>query len=182
MSVTLDNVEYLYRSYYDKLKFFFLKSGITTETAEELCQETFIKVYNHREKFDATKGSESTWIYSIARNELIDFYRRSQKDKNVVEFSSWENLVSSFESSTYKLEEQKILMEKLKKSISILKEPERSIVILHCIHGKSIAETSERTGVAQRTVSRRLVSALTLLREELKSSGIDKTWLEGVKE
>ncbi|MBM9499082.1 sigma-70 family RNA polymerase sigma factor [Leptospira sp. 201903071] len=182
MSVSLDNVEYLYKSYYNKLKFFFLKSGVTTETAEELCQETFIKVYNHREKFDPTKGSENTWVYAIARNELTDYFRKNNKEKNSVEFSSWETLISSYESSAYKREEERILLEKLTQSIHMLKEPEKSIVVLHCIHGKSIAETSFQTGIAQRTVSRRLVSALTLLKEELRSLGIDKTWLEGVQE
>ncbi|TGL82096.1 RNA polymerase sigma factor [Leptospira yasudae] len=182
MSIKLDNVEYLYKSYYNKLKFFFLKSGITNETAEELCQETFMKVYNHRERFDSSKGSESTWVYSIARNELIDYFRKSRKEKNLVDFSSWENLVSSYETSAYKLEEEKVLLEKLSKSIHLLKEPEKSIVILHCIHGKSIAETSSHTGIAQRTISRRLVSALKLLREELQTSGIDESWLQGGKE
>ncbi|WP_156781768.1 RNA polymerase sigma factor [Leptospira tipperaryensis] len=181
MSESLNNVEYLYKSYYNKLKFFFLKSGITTETAEELCQETFIKVYNNREKFDPNKGSENTWVYAIARNELTDLFRRNNKEKNIIEYSSWENLVSSYDSSTYKREEERILMEKLTKSIHLLKEPEKSIVILHCIHGKSIAETSLQTGIAQRTVSRRLVSALSLLKEELKSLGIDKSWLEGAQ-
>ncbi|MDV6237287.1 sigma-70 family RNA polymerase sigma factor [Leptospira ellisii] len=181
MSDTLDNVERLYKSYYDKLKFFFLKSGITNESAEELCQETFIKIYNNHKKYDPAKGSENTWVYAIAKNELIDFYRRNKNEKAVTDWEKWENLTFSSGSSQNNAEE-KLLMEKLNKSIHQLKEPEKSIVVLHCIHGKSIAETSERTGIAQRTVSRRLVSAFKLLKEELRISGIDKSWLQGAQE
>ncbi|XDD51089.1 RNA polymerase sigma factor [Leptospira sp. WS92.C1] len=181
MTLNLNNVEYLYKSYYNKLKFFFLKSGITMDVAEELCQETFIKVYNNRDKYDSVKGSENSWVYAIARNELTDFFRKNAKNVNSIEIGSWDTLTSSYDASITRQEEERILLEKLNKSIHLLKEPEKSIVVLHCIRGKSIAETSLQTGIAQRTISRRLVSALTLLREELKSLGVDKTWLEGVK-
>ncbi|TGK34452.1 sigma-70 family RNA polymerase sigma factor [Leptospira gomenensis] len=181
MSDTLEEVERLYKSYYNKLKFFFLKSGLTNESAEELCQETFIKIYKHHQKYDPNKGSENTWVYAIAKNELIDFYRRNKNEKTIIDWEKWENLTFSSGSSQNDAEE-KMLMEQLNKSIHQLKEPEKSIVVLHCIHGKSIAETSEQTGIAQRTVSRRLVSAFKLLKDELKMSGIDGSWLQGVQE
>ena len=43
-----------------------------TEAAEEVLQDTVMKIWNNAEKFDAGKGNLLTWIINIARNAAID--------------------------------------------------------------------------------------------------------------
>jgi RNA polymerase sigma-70 factor, ECF subfamily len=44
------------------------------EQAEDLVQEVYIRVINSYNRFEG-KSSEKTWLFSIARNVAIDFYR-----------------------------------------------------------------------------------------------------------
>jgi hypothetical protein len=46
------------------------------EEAEDLTQEVFIKVFQTLQTFDAAQGSFSTWLHRVARNHLVDHYRK----------------------------------------------------------------------------------------------------------
>jgi RNA polymerase sigma-70 factor (ECF subfamily) len=181
MSSNLGNAEYIYLNYYNRLKYFFQKSGLSPETAEELSQDTIVKVYSNHDKYHEDKGEEHTWIYAIARNELIDYYRKSHKEKILLDHQLSERAFNP-NSKGLNEEDKEETLDALRTAIDMLKEPEKSIVLLHCIHGKTIAETSKYTGIAQRTISRRLVSALILLKEDLKSKGINNNSLAGLTE
>lgn len=56
------------------------------QTAEDIVQETWIKVWKHRHSFDQKK-SFKTWIFTIAKNTAFDFLKK----KKSIPFSSFEN-------------------------------------------------------------------------------------------
>ncbi|MDZ4725276.1 MAG: sigma-70 family RNA polymerase sigma factor [Leptospira sp.] len=181
MNSSLGNAEYIYINYYNRLKYFFQKSGISPETAEELSQDTIVKVYSNHDKYQETLGKESSWIYAIARNEMINYFRKTKKEELYIDNQANELIFNSY--SKVLLEEDKDeTLNALRTAIKELKEPEKSIILLHCIQGKTIAETAKYTGISQRTISRRLVSALILLKDDLKSKGINKEILAGLTE
>ncbi len=49
--------------------------------AEDLTQDIFIKVYGNLASFDLTRGSFQTWITTLARNLLVDHFRRSKQQR-----------------------------------------------------------------------------------------------------
>ncbi len=49
--------------------------------AEDLTQEVFIKVYKNLSSFDLEKGSFQTWMTTLARNLLVDHFRRTRLDR-----------------------------------------------------------------------------------------------------
>jgi RNA polymerase sigma factor (sigma-70 family) len=49
--------------------------------AEDLTQDVFIKVYGNLRSFDGAKGSFQTWITTLARNLLVDHFRRSRQQR-----------------------------------------------------------------------------------------------------
>ena len=59
----------------------FLMSGanLSAENAEELVQETMIKVWRRSPTFSPAHASASTWIYTIARNTRIDWFRKQSR-------------------------------------------------------------------------------------------------------
>lgn len=71
--------EYLFDRYRDAIHRLFLQRTGSAEDADDLLQETFIKVYInlHRYNRSYTFGQ---WVYTIARNTFIDFVRRRQED------------------------------------------------------------------------------------------------------
>ena len=55
--------------------------------AEDLVQETFLRVWNRVHGFDAQKGSIGPWLMAVARNQAIDYLRSaSGRERNAVEF------------------------------------------------------------------------------------------------
>ena len=48
-----------------------------TATAEDLAQETFLRVWNRAETFDGTRWQLSSWILVVAKNSAIDYLRSS---------------------------------------------------------------------------------------------------------
>lgn len=56
----------------------FLAYSVKRETAEDLTSTTFERVLRAWDSFDPERGSERTWVLSIARNALTDHFRRQQ--------------------------------------------------------------------------------------------------------
>jgi RNA polymerase sigma-70 factor, ECF subfamily len=55
-------------------------TGSATD-AEDLTQDVFLKVYRNLASFDVDKGSFQTWIATLARNLLVDHFRRTRMDR-----------------------------------------------------------------------------------------------------
>ena len=55
-------------------------TGSATD-AEDLTQEVFLKLYRNLESFDAAKGGFQTWLTTLARNLLVDHFRRTRMDR-----------------------------------------------------------------------------------------------------
>lgn len=73
--------EWLYHRYIDQI-FGFIKRRVDSyEVAEDLVSSVFLKVFASRTRF--TKGSFKAWVYRIANNTLIDFYRTQ---KNTISY------------------------------------------------------------------------------------------------
>ena len=74
--------EYLFNRYRDAIHRLFVQRLGGSNDADDLLQETFIKVYInlHRDSRDYTFGQ---WVYTIARNTFIDFIRRRQDDLSI---------------------------------------------------------------------------------------------------
>ncbi len=68
----------LYDRYLDKIYRFIYYKTFNKETAEDLTSEVFHKALFKITSFDLDKGSFSTWLYQIARNRVIDYYRTAK--------------------------------------------------------------------------------------------------------
>lgn len=69
----------LYERYVDKIySFYFHRTNNNQSTAEDLTSQTFEKVLKNISKYNPDKSNFSTWLYSIAQNNLTDFYRKQQ--------------------------------------------------------------------------------------------------------
>jgi RNA polymerase sigma-70 factor (ECF subfamily) len=51
------------------------------DNAEDLTQDVFIKVYRTLPTYDVEKGAFTTWLTTLARNLLVDHFRRSKQDR-----------------------------------------------------------------------------------------------------
>lgn len=53
----------------------------STNDAEDLTQDVFLKVYGNLAAFDLTRGSFQTWITTLTRNLLVDHFRRTKQQR-----------------------------------------------------------------------------------------------------
>ncbi|MEJ8545013.1 RNA polymerase sigma factor [Brevibacillus borstelensis] len=76
----------LVSKYYKEMYAFIYKQTLDGELSLDLTQEIFISVLKSIKNYDSEKASFRTWLYKLASNRLIDFYRsRSYKDAKLVQ-------------------------------------------------------------------------------------------------
>ncbi len=76
-----ENFVQIYEKYVKKIfDFIFFKVG-NKQDAEDLTSDTFLKTFDKIKTFDNKKNIQfSSWLYSIARNTTIDFFRQNRTD------------------------------------------------------------------------------------------------------
>ncbi|MBO9648862.1 MAG: sigma-70 family RNA polymerase sigma factor [Variovorax sp.] len=72
----------LFKHFAPKIKAYLIRCGTGDPLAEELAQETMINVWRKAASFDPERAGLSTWIFTIARNARVDYFRR--QDHRVV--------------------------------------------------------------------------------------------------
>ena len=73
-----------------KLKAYFIQNGLSADISEELTQEVMSIIWSKSDRYDPSKSAVTTWVYTIARNKKVDFFRKSAKinvnDDDIREF------------------------------------------------------------------------------------------------
>ena len=133
--------------------------------AEDLVQETFLRVWNRVHGFDAQKGSLGPWLLAVARNRAIDYLRTAGgRDRQLREFEEPEP-------ARYCDMEKDILSSdnarRVKSAVEKLSPQQRQVIELAYFEGLSQAEMAERMGQPLGTVKTWVRAALKNLREEL---------------
>ena len=128
-----------------------------SDDTEDLTQETFLKAWKNIKKFKKDKNFK-TWIFTIAHNTVIDYFRK----KKSIPFSNFDVLndnEESFESnlvgdelSPEELFEKKEEESVLKSALESLSLDERTIIVLHHTDGLTFDEISEVVGKPMNTV------------------------------
>ncbi|MDR3674094.1 MAG: RNA polymerase sigma factor [Acidobacteriota bacterium] len=129
------------------------------EEAEDLTQEVFIKIFQTLQSFDAAQGSFSTWLHRVARNHLVDHYRRTKKDRVTGSIEDdLETIVEkpSTETSPAGHVEARELKEHLQRGLDRLSPDLREAVVLRDLHDLDYVEISQVLGVPQGTVKSRI--------------------------
>lgn len=73
----------LYDKYIEKIYSFVFFRVNHKESTQDIVSDVFFKALNKINRFDMNKASFSTWLYSIARNSVIDYYRGKKSDISI---------------------------------------------------------------------------------------------------
>ncbi len=153
----------LVERYQTRLLNFIYRTIGDRDRAEDLVQETFIRVYRHLHRFDQTKKF-STWIYTIASN-LAKNELRNRSRNPLVLFQTikknWEadHRPLQWEDPAYRPDDlfrKRHLRDLVEKAVAELPEHHRAVFVLREMEGKTYEEISEITGVNLGTVKSRL--------------------------
>lgn len=158
------DIEDIYEQHADNVYHYILFLVRNKEIAEDLTQETFIRVFQNYGKFNHM-AKLNTWILQIAKNITYDYFR-AQKWRSFTQYFPWQQSEVSPSSEEQVL--KKIELELLYTSLQTLKIDYQQVIILRKINGSSINETAIILGWSENKVKTKLARALKKLNVEME--------------
>ena len=163
-SVTGTNQDSLYLDYKDKVTAY-VRSRIENKyDVEDIVSTVFLKIYQKIDSFDESKASLSTWIYTITRNTVIDYFR---------EIKTHIDFLDEIEADTLSADSlvDDELLEDLAYALETLSERERDLIILHYYKGYTLKRISEMMDMSYINAKLIHTRALSMLRLNMRIAG-----------
>jgi RNA polymerase sigma-70 factor (ECF subfamily) len=145
--------------------------------AEDLAQDTFIKVLNHIDKY-RPEFKFSSWLFKIANNVAIDHLRRRRLDTISIDGSPHAATASEIEASSFEIADQaesplealtsRELGTAIERAIATLRPEYRACIILRHVEGRSYEEIAATLDLPLGTVKTFIHRARHQLREQLQ--------------
>jgi RNA polymerase sigma-70 factor (ECF subfamily) len=163
--------ETLYRRHRGPLYRFLLRKLGDTATAEELFQDVWMRVIDSRGRYQV-RAKFSSWVYAIAHNRLMDFYRANGRARFLDQEDSEEALdnLPADDPPPDVLVDNKRAAERLLVALAGLPEAQREAFLLQQEGDLSVEEIGAATGVSRETAKSRLRYALAKLRASLEKA------------
>ena len=146
-----------------KLKAYYIQNGLSSDNAEELTQEVMSAVWSKSHTYNASKSAVSTWIYTIARNKKIDFFRKNQKN-SVNEDDIREFL---YENNQANLSRESEIRDQVYKINQELDKDQRKMIKMNFFENKSHKKIAEELEIPLGTVKSRIRSTLNKMQKFL---------------
>ena len=131
----------IYMEYQPKIEKYLLYKTNNRDLAEDLCSDVFMKLLKKADTFDETKASVSTWVYTIARNTLYDYFRTrhvtEELDEEIREDSDVEESICNDET-----------MQELADALKKLDERERDLILLQYYGKNTLKDIAEKMGIS----------------------------------
>ena len=146
------------------------------EEAEEVAQDTFIKIFKSLSKF---KGDSkfSTWIYKITYNTCLDRLKKNKRQQYTVAIDEYtEHQIKTLDNALDKIEEQEKQLA-IKNCLELLPSEDSFILTLYYFDELSLDEISKITGLKPNNVKVKLFRSrkkmATILKQQLEPEIIE---------
>jgi len=179
MSGDQSSIEVLISRYKDKVYTYIVMIVKNQALAEDLFQDTFIKVVRSmNEGRYKDNGKFLSWVLRIAHNLIIDHFRKA-KQMNVINKDDYESdIFNRLELSEKPVEDEMInfqITQDVKKLINELPEDQKEVIMLRHYAGMSFKEIAEQTNVSINTALGRMRYALINLRKMIEENNLNLT-------
>ncbi len=137
----------LYNHYFSQIYGYLYKRTGSHENTEDLVSTTFMKVFCNLKEYKAKGGTFRAWLYRIATNNLIDYYRKTSKRKDVdIEKISEPRAEDRLEPEQYAESEQNRVL--VQEALKELPERYQKILYLKFFGELSNIEIAESMGIS----------------------------------
>ena len=157
-----------------RLRNFIRRRVADDSDVEDILQEVF---YELIEAYRGTHPVElaSAWFYRVARNRIIDLFRKKKPESLNETISGeegedlhFEDLLPSLDAGPDAAYARTVLLEQLDDALDELPDEQREVFIAHEIEGRSFKDLAEETGLSINTLLSRKRYAVLYLRERLQ--------------
>jgi RNA polymerase sigma-70 factor (ECF subfamily) len=173
--------EALMQRYHRPLFNFILRFVKNEHTAEELLQDTFLKVIQKSESYQRN-SKFSTWLYTIARNLCIDHSRKMKHRRHASLEQGFQNDPENSNSLKERVQgkesnaDEKMIAQEIhaliEQSISELSEDQREVFLLRRVQNLPFKQIATITNTSENTVKSRMRYALDKIHQSLRESAI----------
>ena len=146
----------------DNIFRFALKSVRDINTANDVVQDTYMRLWQHVQDVDFDRVK--SYLFRIAHNIMIDYFR---KNKRNADFESVNENSYSF------VQEYSDIKEQLEKAVNTLSQIQKTVVMLRDYEGYSYDEIGEITGLTNSQVKVYIYRARKKLKDYLVTKGIE---------
>ena len=153
----------LFAHFAPRVKAFLMKSGTDAALAEECAQDVMATVWRKAHMFDPSRASAATWIFTVARNRRIDFFRKQRRPEP--EELTWGPKAEPDQADALALQQES---EKLAAAIATLPAKQKKLIEKAYFGELSHSEIAETTGLPLGTIKSRLRLALDRLRHAMQ--------------
>jgi RNA polymerase sigma-70 factor (ECF subfamily) len=160
----LNAFDQLYMLHVEPVYRFLHRRTLIREIAEDLTSSTFIKAMESIRSFNPEKGELRAWLYRIARNLMIDYYRSTRPTVDIE--SVWDLPSDDIASLAT---EKHIDAAMLREAMQSLNADQREIVMLRVWEGLSYKEIAMLTGKSETNAKVIFSRAVSSLRSQLPS-------------
>ena len=160
--INLENFGALYDKYIEKIYSFVYYKTNHKETAEDIVSLVFLKAVEKLDTFKSNKDTFQAWLYQVARNTVIDYYRTRKQASNIDDYWS---LTDSID--TERDVDVKIKLEQVDGYLKKLKPLQREIIIMRVWQGMSYREIAEIIGKREASAKMMFSRSIKKLREEM---------------
>ena len=129
------------------------------DTAEDLTQDVFVRVYRSLDQYNPKQGDLQNWLMRLARNLIIDDYRKRQRapqDEIADDLEDHKYHLRSAENSVHREMERRELGAQVQSGIDKLSADLRTCVILRDIEELSYQEIVDLLKIPEGTVKSRI--------------------------
>ncbi len=155
----------LFGHFAPRLKSYLMKSGASAAKAEDCVQDVMATVWHKAAQFDPSRAAVSTWIYTIARNRMIDILRRERRPEP--EAMPWDHESEPDQADVYAAAEES---RQLSTALAELPEKQRNLIQRAFYADLSHSEIAQETGLPLGTIKSRIRLALDRLRAKMTES------------
>lgn len=162
----LDKLGNLFERHQKRLYNYFLRQTKDTQTSEDMVQDAFMKILKYRHTYRG-EGKFTTWMFSIAHNAMVDFYRRTKRRSHTVSESDmpegYEPISEALnpEEEVVRSNQHELLLEALDR----LSDEKREALVLSRFHNMKYDEIARVMGCKTGTVKARIHFAIKDLTE-----------------
>jgi len=156
----LGSFEEVYKRYYSKLYGVAKKFGTTTLEADDFVQQTFVKLWEEREKLREDVLLDKQ-LFVICRHLILNYLKREKKMASNQDFISFDIGMEELEEDSKKAD-----LERLNVSIQKLPRKRREIFVLHKIENLTYREIGTYLNISKKTIANQIHLATAFLRKE----------------
>lgn len=140
--------------------------------AEDVVQEVLVRVWRGARRYDPERGTVSTWLFTIARNVVIDHRRRQRARPQVAGDAQLDGLDGTPADDDTTAFDRALEAWQMAEAMRRLTPEHREVIVETYYRDCSVAQAAAHLGIPTGTVKSRLYYGLRNLREVLQQMGV----------